>query len=132
SAAEAQANGSVSPPGGSQTTANFKWNFWAPANRFCLLPATGDKCDFSVHISQPGRFPADKGPFGHNDLGGVLITTTADIGGAKGADPNNRKVVWGRSGSWEGHSIPFNAFGATLKDYISVSKYRSTGARCAR
>jgi formylglycine-generating enzyme required for sulfatase activity len=125
--------------------ANYWYNWWSPANRVCGKNGNPDSCDYSVHVAPPGRFPAGNGPFGHSDLAGLVLEVTSNISGTPGTDPEagaddkpptERKVVWGRNGSWEGHGIPFYPFVPPQPTpppaFRSTSKYRSMGARCAR
>lgn len=95
-------------------------------------PEGGDAAkpwDFAYFISPPGRFPRDKGPGGHLDVGGDLLEWTATPGNGPGAvDPKyGATMKWGRSGSWEGHQANYTGW-----EFAVMTKYGKTGGRCAR
>jgi hypothetical protein len=125
--ADAQANGTKTPAAGDQTFSSYLFNWWSPSTETCI---DGRGCDWSVHVAPPGRFPKGNGPFGHSDLAGLLLHITSDI--QPGGDLDSRTVAWHRNGSWEGHTIPFYEFGSNPNRFRPTSKYRSSGARCAR
>jgi hypothetical protein len=88
--------------------------------------------DFAFFISPPGRFPLDKGPGGHMDIGGTYMELTSspgrDIPGDTAADPKyGAKVRWSRAGSWEGHQSNNENW-----QFAIMTKYGKTGGRCAR
>jgi formylglycine-generating enzyme required for sulfatase activity len=94
--------------------ANWNYNYWGgvPVN----------KTDYTIYIAPPGRFPAGNGKYGHSDLGGSVFNFTTINGG---------NVYWSRSGSWQGHAIPFTAAGV-WSNFPATNKYWATGGRCAR
>jgi hypothetical protein len=94
--------------------ANWNYNYWG-----------GDSIsntDYSIYIAPPGRFPTGNGKYGHADLGGSVFNAT---------DINGSSVYWSRSGSWQGHGIPFTAAGSWL-NAAATNKYWAMGGRCAR
>lgn len=117
-AAEAESSGQKVPNSGNvdMLHANFRYNWWSPEKRVC----PGDVfCDNSVHIAPPGRFPAGNGPLGHADLAGLVFEVTGDVSAGG--------VIWTKSGTWQGHTIPY-----TVQNWNRLSKYWATGGRCAR
>jgi formylglycine-generating enzyme required for sulfatase activity len=97
--------------------ANYNNNFWG-GGTFVV----GNK-DYSIFIAPPGRFPNGNGPFGHADLAGNVFNSL-DINGTNGA-------FWTRSGSWQGHPIPWSAPGNET-NFPVHNKYWAMGGRCAR
>ena len=100
--------------------ANWANNYQYPAQN------AAKPFDYSFYISAPGRFPIDKGPFGHMDAGADLIELTGTDGGV--IDDKGRPTFkWGVQGSWEGHNM-FQVGYA----FAAMTKYGKTGLRCAR
>jgi hypothetical protein len=59
-----------------------------------------------------------------------------DINGAAGASCTGAAnsgpcVYWSRSGSWQGHQIPYTAVGGNINP-PATNKYWAMGGRCAR
>lgn len=105
--------------------APWRYNAWDPPQ---LLAE-----DRSVFISRPGRYPLGNGPFGHADLAGLLFHWTSTMDGTTGTDPLTRLAQLSRSGSWNGHVIPYYPWDTPyVWGWKMVSKYWATGARCAR
>ncbi len=121
--------GAVAPPGSDPTVANYKYNFWMPMNMQCIGndPA---KCDYSVFIAPPGRFPKGNGPFGHADLAGNVYDVALPMTGTPGTDPSTRNVTLARTGAFDNHQI--TAPSATFNTWHAYNKYLAVGARCAR
>lgn len=108
---ESDATGSpTTPANGDPKRANWNYNYWMPAKRVGT--------DYTVHISAPGRFPTGNGPFGHADLAGNVFNFQELTG---------TTVNWSKTGSWQGHAIPFNG-----GNRPAANKYWATGGRCAR
>ncbi len=84
--------------------------------------------DYSYFISAPGRFPKDKGPYGHYDVGGNLIAWTASIvenyADAQGRSPYIRLTG---NGSWEGHQADYWKWGMP-----PLTKYSKFSGRCVK
>ncbi len=106
-----------------KNVASWRYNSWTPP----LMVAT----DYAVYIPPPGRYPMGNGPYGHADLGGLVFNLTADLLGDPGDDPQTRLAPLSRGGSWQGHEVPYYAYGLKL-GWRATSKYWATGARCAR
>jgi formylglycine-generating enzyme required for sulfatase activity len=107
--------------------ANWGYNYWGGV--------TVNKTDYTIYIAPPGRFPLGNGPYGHADLGGNVFNAT-DINGVAGQSCNffaNSApcVYWSRSGSWQGHGIPYTSAGSWI-DLPATNKYWALGGRCAR
>jgi formylglycine-generating enzyme required for sulfatase activity len=100
----------LSTPGGDVHRANYNYNFW--------FPATKVGTDYSLYIAKPGSFPSGNGPFGHADLAGGVFNFEEIIG---------TNANWSKSGSWQGHPIPY-----TNITIPATNKYWATGGRCAR
>ena len=116
----ADKNASAACPTCSVTAANWANNYQYPA------PNPAKLFDYSFYISAPGRFPVDKGPFGHMDAGADLIELTATATGA--VDDKGRPTFkWGVQGSWEGHNMFQLGYA-----FAAMTKYGKTGLRCAR
>ncbi len=101
--------------------ANWANNYQYPA------PNPAKPFDYSFYISAPGRFPVDKGPFGHLDAGGLMIehtATDAQLVDDKGRSPTFK---WGMQGSWEGHNMGQQGYA-----FAPMTKYGKTSLRCAR
>ena len=81
--------------------------------------------DYAYFISPPGRFPLDKGPGGHLDIGADLMEWTATSGPIPGGQREANR--WARAGSWEGHQMNYGGF-----SFPRLTKYGKTGGRCAR
>jgi hypothetical protein len=92
--------------------ANWNYNYWGGA----AINGT----DYTIYIAPPGRFPSGNGKYGHADLGGSVFNVTTFTG---------TNVYWSRSGSWQGHGIPY---GATATARPAIYKYWAMGGRCAR
>lgn len=118
-AQEASTNATKRPATGDMLRANFHYNYWSPSDRAC---PGGVFCDYSVHIAQPGRFPNGNGPLGHADLAGLVFNITR-------SSVNDSSTLWSKSGSWQGHQIPWPLESRT---FPRVAKYWATGGRCAR
>jgi formylglycine-generating enzyme required for sulfatase activity len=103
-------NPAASPANGDPKRANYNFNYWVPATRV--------ENDYTLYIAPPGRFPTGNGPKGHSDLAGSVFQYEDILG---------TTTNWSKSGSWQGHSIPFNTINPTSKN-----KYWATGGRCAR
>ena len=100
-----QGFGTPAPPGSDMTYANYKYNFWMPATMKCLNDDPA-KCDYSVYLAPPGRFPKGNGPFGHADLAGDVYNWAAPMSGPAGGDPAGRTVGLARTGAFDNHAIP--------------------------
>jgi hypothetical protein len=111
-------------PGCDRTIMNWSSTYQNPEGGNANKP-----WDFAYFISPPGRFPGDKGPGGHMDIGGDLLELTASPGvGESATDPKYGATVrWGRSGSWEGHQANYTGW-----QFAIMTKYGKTGGRCAR
>jgi hypothetical protein len=94
--------------------ANWNYNYWGGAQI--------NKTDYTIYIAPPGRFPLGNGKYGHADLGGSVFNAT---------DINGTNVYWSRSGSWQGHNIPFTGAGSWINP-AATNKYWAMGGRCAR
>lgn len=123
--------GSVAPAGADQTRANYKYNFWMPATMACTNDDPS-KCDYSVFLAPPGRFPAGNGPFGHADLAGAVYNVAMPMSGAPGTDPATRTVGLARTGAFDNHAIPVAHPVPGFRSWSSTNKYLATGGRCAR
>ncbi len=99
--------------------ANYNYNYWGGITVNDALPSGRD---YSFRLSQPGRFPLGDGPFGHADLAGSVFNATDIVGTG---------VYWSRSGSWQGHNIPWSPPGSWL-NVLATNKYWAMGGRCAR
>jgi sulfatase modifying factor 1 len=100
----------VTPAGGDVHRASFNYNYWFPASRVAN--------DYSVYIPKPGSFPTGAGPLGHQDLAGGVFQFEEIVG---------TTVNWSKSGSWQGHPIPYSNINPP-----ATNKYWATGGRCAR
>lgn len=82
--------------------------------------------DYSYWLSAPGRFPADKGPYGHLDETGDVIEWTATD--AQYTDDKGRTPTFklNFSGSFEGHDAHHKGYAFT-----PMMKYGKIGARCS-
>ncbi len=94
--------------------ANYNFNYWGGAS------SVGT--DYSSFVAPPGRFPAGNGPFGHADLAGNVFNSL---------DINGTNAFWTRSGSWQGHTIPWTTPGNET-NFNASNKYWAMGGRCAR
>jgi hypothetical protein len=94
--------------------------------------------DMSNRLSIPGDFPKGAGPYGHDDLAGLVIGMTGDITQATATEKDNANgttvtvanapvVTWHRGGSWQGHKV------AAVSPYhfVPTNKYVAMGGRCA-
>ena len=100
--------GTPQPAGSDMKRANYRYNFWMPANIQCI----GDdpaKCDYSVYIAPPGTFPSGNGPFGHSDLAGNVYDVALPMSGPPGSDPTTRTVGLNRTGAFDGARDPEQA-----------------------
>ncbi len=130
--AHAIAFGKPAPDGGvDQTVANYKYNFWLPDTLSCI----GDdpaKCDYSIYLAPPGRFPKGNGPFGHADLAGdvynIAMPTTSQVG----VDPAVMAAGLARTGAFDNHGIPNQHPVSGFRTYTAANKYIAVGGRCAR
>ena len=123
--------GTPLPAGSDMTVANYRYNFWMPANMVCI----GDdpaKCDYSLYIAPPGHFPNGDGPFGHSDLAGNVYNTALPMNGTPGTDPATRKVALTKSGAFDAHGIPIKRPGGADRTWPATNKYLAVGGRCAR
>ena len=100
------------------TYANYNYNWWDGSTRNDTV-----NHDYTIYIAQPGRFPNGDGKYGHSDLGGNVFNAL-DFSGT-----NN---CWSRSGSWQGHPIPFASAGNCGVNVPATNKYWAMGGRCAR
>lgn len=123
--------GKAMPAGSDQKRANYRYNFWMPAKIQCVNDDPA-KCDYSVYIAPPGRFPSGDGPFGHSDLAGNVYNVAMPMSGTAGSDPEKRNVGLNRTGAFDGHPIPNQHPVTGLKDWKSTNKYLAVGGRCAR
>lgn len=117
--------GSTAPcPTCVDTALNWRNNYQNPQGGVAAKP-----WDYAYWISVPGRFPMDKGPGGHMDIGGLMMELTAtQMGVDASADGGNQaRVRWSRAGSWEGHSVGYPDFAFSV-----MTKYGKTSLRCAR
>ncbi len=123
--------GTLSPAGSDLKRANYRYNFWMPDTMLCI----GDdpaKCDYSVYIAPPGRFPDGNGPFGHSDLTGNVYDVALPMSGTPGSDPAARTVGLARTGAFDGHAIPTQHPVPGFRGWKSTNKYLAVGGRCAR
>ena len=127
-----QGFGTVAPAGSDITMANYKYNFWAPARMRCL----GDdplKCDYSLYLAPPGRFPKGNGPFGHADLAGdVYNVAMPSPAPSPTAPPETLSIGLARTGAFDNHAIPNQHPVPGFRTWPATNKYLATGARCAR
>jgi len=124
-----QGFGATSPPGSDKTVANYKYNFWMPSKMLCQNDDPA-KCDYSVYLAPPGRFPKGNGPFGHADLAGNVYDVSLPMSGPVGGDPTTRTVVVARTGAFDNHAI--QSISGTFKGWKPTNKYLAVGARCSR
>jgi formylglycine-generating enzyme required for sulfatase activity len=124
-----QGFGAPAPPGSDMTVANYKYNFWMPKTMQCIGndPA---KCDYSVYIAPPGRFPKGNGALGHADLAGNVYDVALPMNGTAGTDPATRTVSLARTGAFDNHAIAKPD--ATFVSWKPYNKYLAVGARCSR
>ena len=123
--------GTAQPAGSDQKRANYRYNFWMPANIQCI----GDdplKCDYSLYVAPPGTFPTSDGPFGHSDLAGNVYNVALPMSGTPGTDPGARTVGLNRTGAFDGHAIPNKHPITGFRSWASTNKYLAVGGRCAR
>lgn len=83
--------------------------------------------DYSFYISAPGRFPMDKGIYGHYDVVGDMIEMTgtdAHYTDDKGRSPTYR---WNGSASFEGHSLNKQGYAFAI-----MVKYGKVSLRCSK
>ncbi|CAN5924358.1 hypothetical protein BH11MYX4_BH11MYX4_00450 [soil metagenome] len=99
------------PANGDVKRANYNYNYWSPTVKVSH--------DYSLYIAAPGRFPTGASPQGHQDMAGSVFNFQTLSG---------TQVAWSKSGSWQGHAIPY---GNALVTSAS-NKYWATGGRCAR
>ena len=111
--------------------ANYRYNFWMPATMLCIDDDPA-KCDYSVYVAPPGRFPDGNGPFGHSDLAGNVYDVALPMGGTPGTDPAARTVGLARTGAFDGHGIPNQHPVPGFRSWKSTNKYLAVGGRCAR
>ncbi len=127
--------------------ANYDANYWggltqthvgvcASSGKHCVegeacVGGPGGKCDTTVgphgadqslFIAPPGRFPNGNGFYKHADLAGNVFNALDMEAGANG------RTLWSRSGSWQGHPIPWPG----RVNVPSYYKYWAMGGRCAR
>jgi len=95
--------------------ANYNYNYWGGATQLGT--------DYTIYIAPPGRYPLGNGPYGHSDLAGSVF---------QAADLVGTNDCWSRSGSWQGHGIPYAAAGSCGVNLPATNKYWAMGARCAR
>jgi formylglycine-generating enzyme required for sulfatase activity len=114
-------NGQKSPADGDLTFANYLYAYQYP------LRANANEPDYSSFIAAPGRFPKGAGKNGVMDLGGNLFDVTYIAGAVTGESPQTRLNRWSRSGSWEGHSVPYSVVNTSL-----LTRYGKVGGRCVR
>ena len=98
--------------------ANYNFNYWGGSTQLAN--------DYSIFVAPPGRFPNGNGPYGHADLAGNVFNAL-DINVAAGVD----RAYWTRSGSWQGHPIPWSPVGSET-NFPAHNKYWAMGGRCAR
>ncbi|MDB4944896.1 MAG: Tryptophan synthase alpha chain [Labilithrix sp.] len=123
--------GTPAPAGSDMTMANHRFNFWMPSNIACI----GDdpqKCDYSLYIAPPGRFPKGNGPFGHSDQTGNVYNLALPMDGTPGTDPATRHVGLNRTGAFDQHAIPSKHPITGFRTWPSTNKYLAVGGRCAR
>ncbi len=126
-----QGFGTPMPATSDMKRANYRFNFWMPSTIQCI----GDdpqKCDYSVYIAPPGRFPTGNGPFGHSDLVGNVYDVALPMDGTPGTDPAARNVGLNRTGAFDGHAIPNQHPIGGFRKWRSTNKYLAVGGRCAR
>ena len=123
--------GTVAPAGSDQTYANYKYNFWMPVNIQCVGDAEG-RCDYSVYVAPPGRFPKGNGPFGHSDLAGDIYSIAMPPQSTPGQDPTTLAGGLARTGAFDNHAIPNKHPIGGFRTYKATNKYLAVGVRCAR
>lgn len=129
-AADAKSFGTVTPAGGNQTFANFRYNFFEPAKKLCV--GATNNCDYSLYVAPPGRFPKGNGPFGHADLVGNVYDMAGPLSGVPGSDPTKRTAPLARTGAFDGHPIPKTHPASDNGKWSALQKYLAVGGRCAR
>lgn len=124
--------GAKQPPAGDPTMANYRYNFWMPANIQCIDDDPA-KCDYSVYIAPPGRFPKGNGPFGHADQAGNVYNLAMPPNPTpKGTPPTQVLAGLARTGAYDGHQIPNQHPVPGFRQWEATNKYLAVGARCAR
>jgi formylglycine-generating enzyme required for sulfatase activity len=127
-----QGFGKITPAGSDIKRANCRYNFWMPTPMACIA-ADPNKCDYSLYIAPPGRFPTGNGPFGHSDLAGNVLNLAGPMSGAVGSDPTTRTVGLAKSGAFDTpHPIPTTHPVPGYQAWKATNKYLAVGARCAR
>jgi hypothetical protein len=125
--------------------ANYNYNFWGGAakvgsppeelfnGKTCtVLEGAPGKCpwrDYSIYVAPPGRFPTGNSATGHADLGGGVFNGTHPSSADSGTSVTGTSARWSRSGSWQGHTIPWTPKGSWL-EVPSSYKYWAMGGRC--
>ena len=111
------------PEGSDITFANYRYNFWMPAQMTCLGD-DANKCDYSLYLAPPGRFPKGNGPFGHADLAGDVYNVAMppdDVDA--GSDPATMQAGLERTGAFDKHAIPKARPVAGFRTYTATNKY---------
>jgi len=141
-------------PAADLARADYNYNFWGGASRPDPPAAEdfkGKSCtqlkgalglcpwrDYSIYVSPPGRFPTGNSATGHADLAGNVFNgvypkqpNVADADGAAdgNASATGTNAHWSRSGSWQGHTVPWTAKKSWLEVPASY-KYWAMGGRC--
>jgi hypothetical protein len=138
------------PPPLSQTDlgrANYNFNYWGVDTKVDFPPEEkfdGKSCtvlkgalgmcpwrDYSIYVAPPGRFPGGNSATGHADLAGNVFNAVYPSAGDPAATLNGTNAYWSRSGSWQGHDIPWTPKGSWLNVPASY-KYWAMGGRCTR
>lgn len=128
--ADAKKFGKVTPTGGDQAFANYRYNFFEPAKRLCV--GTTTNCDYTIYVAPPGRFPKGDGPLGHSDLVGNVYDLAGPPNGPAGSDPTLRTVPLARTGAFDAHPIPNTHPANDSGKWNALQKYLAVGGRCAR
>jgi len=125
--------------------ANYNYNFWGGAAKTGAPAAedySGKSCtalgraagtcgwrDYSIFLAPPGRFPTGNSATGHADLAGNVFNGVHPTATDVASYTNGTNAHWSRSGSWQGHDIPWTAKGNWL-GVPATYKYWAMGGRC--
>ncbi|MCL2724574.1 MAG: SUMF1/EgtB/PvdO family nonheme iron enzyme [Polyangiaceae bacterium] len=107
--------------------ASYDHNYgWPPARVGMPLANDGLPVDRAFNVAAPGRFPAGAGPFGHQDLLGLVETFVS-------GDSTGKNLSQGgiRQYSFQEAYYGVEAYG-TSKSWSSYISHMAVGARCAR
>jgi hypothetical protein len=127
--------------------ANYNFNFWGADTKVdfpveekfdgkscTVLKGALGLCpwrDYSIYVAPPGRFPGGNSATGHADLAGNVFNAVYPTPGDGASTLDGTRASWSRSGSWQGHTIPWSPKGSWLNVPASY-KYWAMGGRCTR